>query len=141
MVKSRAVHAPYELKWPMPEIMQRPRMHLRPVLRKLLFCRHNSIRQQLQDVLARHADVRLLPSACANYGWRFDALRSKVVPQALEDGSSQQPSSVMALYSISASTLGSTHVAFDFLIGTESGEVFRISGSRCSLTSRATASV
>ena len=90
MVKSRAVHAPYELKWPMPEIMQRPRMHLRPVLRKLLFCRHNSIRQQLQDVLARHADVRLLPSACANYGWRFDALRSKVVPQALEDGSSQQ---------------------------------------------------
>ncbi len=59
----------------------------------------------------------------------------------LKTAARNSPSSVIALYSTSASTSGFTHVAFGFLTGTESGEFLSISGSSFSRTSRATVSV
>jgi hypothetical protein len=53
----------------------------------------------------------------------------------LKTGARSNLPAVIALYSTSAGTTSSTQVAFGFLIGTESGEVLRMYGSRRSRSS------
>jgi hypothetical protein len=60
MVKSRSVYMPYERERTMSEVLQGAFVNLRPICGELLLRGDNSVLQELEDVLARNADVRLL---------------------------------------------------------------------------------
>jgi hypothetical protein len=85
MVKSRSVYMPYERERTMSEVLQGAFVNLRPICGELLLRGDNSVLQELEDVLARNADVRLLATVRWDDGWRVNARCSKVVPQSLED--------------------------------------------------------
>src|SRR3954470_15499870 len=85
VIKCRSMDVPHEFERPIPKMLQCPLMNLRPVHSELLLGGCNGIRQQLEDVLARDADMRLAVWACREDGWRSHARRAKVVSQSLED--------------------------------------------------------
>src|SRR3954449_4281659 len=90
VIESRSVDVPHEFERARPEMLKCPLVHLRPICSELLLRGYDGVRQQLEDVLARHADMRLPASPCRHDGWRFDARRSKVLSQSLENGCAQK---------------------------------------------------
>src|SRR3954447_17615929 len=89
VIERRSMDMPHEFEGSVPKMLQCALMHLRPVHGELLLCGYNGIRQQLEDVLARDANVRLAGWACRDDRWRSNARRTKLVSQSLEDSCAQ----------------------------------------------------
>jgi hypothetical protein len=71
-------------------MLQRALVHLRPISREFLLRGRSGIRQQLEDVLARHADMRLFARAGRDDRRRFHARSRKIVAQSLKHRCAQQ---------------------------------------------------
>src|SRR3954454_14472395 len=89
VIESRSMDMPHEFERSVPKMLQCPLVHLRPVHGELLLCGYYGIRQQLQDVLARHANMQLPGWARRDDRWCSNARPTKVVSQSLEDSCAQ----------------------------------------------------
>jgi len=70
VIERRAVGVADQLERPATEIDQRLAPSLRPIARQFVFRRHHRVRQKLQDVLARDADMR--PRVRGRQRWSLD---------------------------------------------------------------------
>jgi hypothetical protein len=92
VIEGAALDAPHELERPAPEMRKRPLPHLRPVDGEFLFRGRHGVRQELQDVLARHA-AAMRPSphgATRGPGPRGRRRRFPIFAHSLEHGFAQQ---------------------------------------------------
>lgn len=111
-----------------------------PVIRELFSGRDDRIGKKLKHVLLRNADLRLTRRG-SGPGGKASPPGARSSRSPLNTASRSKPSSVSAPYSTSASSVGSTQVAFGYLIRSLSGDVRRINGSGRSRSSRAVVSV
>ena len=118
MIEGRAVHVRHELQRSVPQMYERPLVHLAPIRRQFFLRRHYDLRQELENV-SRGIPICGFP---ADFGGAIDGVVTLARARSsrpLNTAARSRPSSVIALYSTSAATSGLTQVAFGFLTGTE----------------------